>query len=242
MPMVGSFSERLATHAWDPLNARALVLDNGTNRIGFVVVDSCYCPRELFDEAKRRAAKPCDLPATQILASATRTHTAPASRDRREVDADPQYVEHVTRGVVSALHQASSTLAPAEFGWGRCEAPEEVSDRRWQLKPGKMPMNPFGDFDDQVKMNPPRCKNVLDRPAGPIDPEVMFLSARTPEGRPIALLANYSLDYVGGIPKPAHRPTVGWPSWPSHKKRAKSPVLLKATQKISACAGTCTME
>ncbi len=39
VPMVGSFSERLATHAWDPLKARALVLDNGTTRLGFVVVD-----------------------------------------------------------------------------------------------------------------------------------------------------------------------------------------------------------
>ena len=33
VPMVGSFSERLATHAWDPLKARALVLDNGTTRL-----------------------------------------------------------------------------------------------------------------------------------------------------------------------------------------------------------------
>jgi hypothetical protein len=200
VPMVGSFSERLATHAWDPLHARALVLDNGSTRLGFVVVDSCYCPRELFDEAKRRAALLCEMPADHILASATHTHTAPASRDRREVDADPEYVEHVTRGIVSALHQATSNLAPAEFGWGRCEVPEEINNRRWHLKPGRMTTNPFGGTDDQVKMNPPRGPDVLDRPAGPVDPEVMFLAVRTPKGRPIALLANYSLHYVGGIP------------------------------------------
>jgi neutral ceramidase len=200
LPMVGSFSERLATHAWDPLSARALVLDDGSTRLGIVVVDSCYCPRELFDEAKRRAAEVCGMPADHILASATHTHTAPASRDRREVDADPEYVEHVTRGIVSALHQASENLADAEIGWGRCQVPEEVNNRRWFLKPGRMPTNPFGGTDDQVKMNPPRGREVLDRPAGPIDPEVMFLSVRTPEGRPIALLANYSLHYVGGIP------------------------------------------
>lgn len=200
IPMVGSFSERLATHAWDRLNARALVLDDGSTRLGIVVVDSCYCPRELFDEAKRRAAELCDMPPEHILASATHTHTAPASRDRRGVKADPDYVEHVIRGIVSALHQATSNLAPAEIGWGRCEVPEEVNNRRWFLKPGRMPTNPFGGTDDQVKMNPPRGPDVLDRPAGPIDPEVMFLSVRTPEGRPIALLANYSLHYVGGIP------------------------------------------
>ncbi|MDF1843845.1 MAG: neutral/alkaline non-lysosomal ceramidase N-terminal domain-containing protein [Rubripirellula sp.] len=200
VPMVGSFSERLATHAWDPLKARALVLDNGTTRLGFVVVDSCYCPRELFDEAKRRAADICGMPADHILCSATHTHTAPASRDRREVDADPEYVELVTQGIVSALHQASSNLVDAEIGWGSCQVPEEVNNRRWFLKPLSMPMNPFGTNTDQVRMNPPRGKGILDRPAGPVDPQVMFLSVRTAEGRPIALLANYALHYVGGIP------------------------------------------
>ena len=199
LPMVGTFSERLATHAWDPLNARALVLDNGTNRIAFVVVDSCYCPRELFDEAKRRAAKICDIPVENILASATHTHSAPASRNRHDVTADLDYVEHVTRGIVSALHQAASNLVPAQIGWGSCQVPEEVNNRRWFLKPLNMPVNPFGENTDQVKMNPPRGKGILDRPAGPVDPQVMFLSVQTPAGRPIGLLANYSLHYVGGI-------------------------------------------
>ncbi|MEM8667127.1 MAG: neutral/alkaline non-lysosomal ceramidase N-terminal domain-containing protein [Planctomycetota bacterium] len=200
VPMVGSFSERLATHAWDPLHARALVLENNGTRIGFVVVDSCYCPRELFDEAKARASKLCGIATDHLLCSATHTHTAPASRDRREVDADPEYVELVIEGIVSALYQATSNLVDAELGWGSCEVPEEVNNRRWFLKPMSMSVNPFGRTDDQVKMNPPRGSDILLRPAGPVDPQVMFLSVRTPEGRPIALLANYSLHYVGGIP------------------------------------------
>jgi hypothetical protein len=39
----------------------------------------------------------------------------------------------------------------------------------------------------------------LDRPAGPTDPEISFLSVQSLDGRPIALLANYSLHYVGGV-------------------------------------------
>jgi len=38
-----------------------------------------------------------------------------------------------------------------------------------------------------------------DRPAGPIDPEISFISVQSSDGRPIALLANYSLHYVGGV-------------------------------------------
>ncbi len=50
-------------------------------------------------------------------------------------------------------------------------------------------------------MNPPRGSAALDRQAGPIDPEISFVSVQTTEGTPIALLANYSLHYVGGVPR-----------------------------------------
>jgi hypothetical protein len=48
-------------------------------------------------------------------------------------------------------------------------------------------------------MNPPRGRGLLDRPAGPTDPQLSFISIRATTGRPIALLANYSLHYVGGV-------------------------------------------
>ena len=48
-------------------------------------------------------------------------------------------------------------------------------------------------------MNPPPGSADLIEPAGPIDPEVGILSVRAADGRPLALLANYSLHYVGGV-------------------------------------------
>jgi hypothetical protein len=198
--LVGSFSRRPATHAWDPLSARALVLDNGSRRIGFVVVDSCFCPRSLFDEARQRAEKVTGIKADHLLMSATHTHSAPASKNGIVYEADPDYVEHMIRGIVSALHQATANLAPAEIGSGTAQVPEEVFNRRWFMNAGGIVANPFGELSDQARMNPPRGK-LLNRPAGPTDPEVCFLSVRTVEDqRPIALLANYSLHYVGGVP------------------------------------------
>ena len=41
---------------------------------------------------------------------------------------------------------------------------------------------------------------MLDHPAGPTDPDVYVVAVRSRAGRPIALLANYSLHYVGGVP------------------------------------------
>ncbi len=66
------------------------------------------------------------------------------------------------------------------------------------MKPGSIPVNPFGDPNDQVKMNPPRGSDTLVEPAGPVDPEISILALQHLDGVPLALLANYSLHYVGG--------------------------------------------
>lgn len=201
MHMVGTFNERLAEKAFDPLHARALVLDDGTTKIGFVVIDSCYVPRKVLDDAKARIAKSTGIATDHLLMSATHTHTAPASRDRRGVKADPEYVEQFTRGIVTAVERAHSQLEPAEIGWGTTPVPDEVFNRRWHIKPEGIAINPLGERTDRVKMNPPRASELLIRPAGPTDPDISFISVRATGGRQIGLLANYALHYVGGQPE-----------------------------------------
>jgi len=73
----GGFSDRKATSAHDPLHARCLVLDDGTTKLAIVVVDSCMMPRELIDAAKALASKKTGIPTTNMMISATHTHTAP---------------------------------------------------------------------------------------------------------------------------------------------------------------------
>jgi hypothetical protein len=68
------------------------------------------------------------------------------------------------------------------------------------MKEGTIAPNPFGRTTDKVKMNPGHMVQGLIEPAGPIDPEISIVSVQTREGKPIALLANYSLHYVGGLP------------------------------------------
>jgi hypothetical protein len=63
-----------------------------------------------------------------------------------------------------------------------------------------MPLNPFGKFD-RVKMNPGTNPTVIDRPAGPTDPDITILSIQDTKRKPLALFANYALHYVGGAPK-----------------------------------------
>ena len=200
--LVGSFSERLADKAHDPLFARAIVFDEGQTRLAIVIVDNCLIGRNYLDRAKALAAEHTRLRADRILVAATHTHTAPPGKDRRtnrDDAAHRAYFKQLVEGIAEAIAQAEKNLVSAEMAHGVALVPEEIFNRRWHMKSGGIAVNPFGSPNDIVRMNPPR--NLIDRPAGPTDPEVHFISLRsTEDGRPIALLANYSLHYVGGLP------------------------------------------
>lgn len=200
--LVGSFSERGANKAWDKLHARAIVLNDGKTSLAIVVIDSCYVPRTLLDNAKKQIEKKTGIPVKNQLMAATHTHSAPPSKKSWAAGAGPgdPYIERLTQGIVKSVVQAHAQLQPAKIGWGTTKVPEEVHNRRWFVKPNGIRPNPFGEETDQVRMNPPRGSALLIRPAGPIDPEIVFISVQTTKGEPIALLANYSLHYVGGVP------------------------------------------
>ena len=193
--MPGGFSANMAEGAHDPLHARALVLDDGTTTLAMVVVDNLGVAREVADEAKALAAQRCGIAPDKILLAATHTHSAAVVRRPRP------YRKILVDGIAESIVRAHAALRPAAVGHAAHPLPEEVFNRRWYLKPGKMPLNPFGEMD-QVKMNPGTSPDVLDRPAGPTDPDVTILSVQDAKSRkPLALLANYSLHYVGGTPR-----------------------------------------
>jgi neutral ceramidase len=196
----GGMSDRRATHIHDELHARCLVLDDGTSRLAFVLIDSCVIPREIFDAAKRIIQDETKLPADHVLMAATHTHYAPTVATVFQSSADEAYKAFLIRRIADGVRRAINNLATARIGWAVGSEPNQVFNRRWYLKPGTMPENPFGSRDDKVKMNPGVGSKDLVKPAGPTDPDVTIVSVQSPDGRPIALLANYSLHYVGGYP------------------------------------------
>lgn len=196
----GNFAEKKATAANDPLHARCLVLDDGKTKLAIVVVDSCMIPREIIDAAKALAEKKTGIPATNILISATHTHTAPTVAGVFGSEPDADYIKFLTQKIADGIETAHKNRVPAKIGWGVAEEPNQVFNRRWKMKPGVKNIDPFGGETDKVKMNPPRMSPDLLEPAGPTDPSVTVLSIRTADDKPLALFANYSLHYVGDLP------------------------------------------
>ena len=198
--MPGGFSANLAERAHDPLHARALVLDDGTTTLAMVVVDNLGVAREAADDAKAIAAKRCGIAPEKVLVCATHTHSAPSSNSTNGPPQAVAYRKILVEGIAESIVRAHAALRPAAVGAAAHPLPDEVFNRRWFLKPDKMPLNPYGKLD-QVKMNPGTSPDVLDRPAGPTDPDVTIISVQDAKRKPLALFANYSLHYVGGAPQ-----------------------------------------
>lgn len=199
--MPGGFSANLAEKAHDPLHARALVFDDGKTKLAIVLVDNLGVAREAVDEAKFLASRRCGILPENILLSSTHTHSAPPSNVTDGAKEAVAYRKILVEGVAEAIVRAHGNLRPAAVGAAAHPLPDEVFNRRWFLKPGKMPLNPFGG-KDLVKMNPGTSPDVLLHAAGPTDPDVSVLSVQDAKTRkPLAIYANYSLHYVGGIPK-----------------------------------------
>ncbi|MCX7049173.1 MAG: hypothetical protein NTX50_27270 [Candidatus Sumerlaeota bacterium] len=196
--MPGGFSENMAQSANDPLHARALALSDGGTTLVLVVVDNLGVARETADEARALAFRQCGVPPEKIMVASTHSHTAPQSNSKTGPAPEVAYRKVLVEGITSAIVSAQRAMRPAAAGAAAHPLPEEVFNRRWFLKPGAMPLNPFGKMD-QVKMNPSTSPDVLDRPAGPTDPDITILSVQEAKSKkPLALLASYSLHYVGG--------------------------------------------
>jgi len=201
--IIGGFSPYPSTHIHDELHARCLVLDDGTTKLALVVCDLLGLHRSVAVKAREFIEAETGIPAANVLISATHTHSATSaiSGPVRQYTSDLEltdYQKFVARRIADGVRRSLNLLRPAEIAFGRVEVPEHVHIRRWFLKEGTMPPNPFGQID-KVKMNPGAGNPNLVEPAGEPDPAVSFIALREPGGRLISVYAAYSLHYVGGV-------------------------------------------
>ena len=205
--IIGGFVPFPATHVHDELHARCLVLDDGKTKISIVVCDLLGLHRSLCVEARRLTEEATGIPANNILVCGTHTHSAATALGPNRYSSDEpltDYQKFVAKRIADGVKRASNLLRPAEVAFGQVDVPEHLFNRRWFMKDGTVPVNPFGKFD-KVKMNPPAGSADLVEPAGGTDPAVSFIALREtktsemPAQSMIAVFSAYSLHYVGGV-------------------------------------------
>jgi len=200
-PINGGMRGAFSTNVTDPMHARSIALHDGQNTIILCVVDSCMIPRDVCEAAKVIASRETGVPAAHMLISATHSHSCATMTPAFQSDPDPAYVASLPARIAQSLIRAHANLEPAEIAWGKDSDPTQVFNRRWLVKAGESNENPFGGKSDRAWMNPGVKNAKVTEPAGPVDPDVSLLAVRAQsDGRPLAVLANYSLHYVGNVP------------------------------------------
>jgi neutral ceramidase len=190
----GLMQDREATQAFDPLHARCLVLDDGRTRLAIAICDSLLISRELMDEAKALAHRATGIPVNGMLIAATHTHSAPTVTPIFQSEPDGDYSRFLVERIAAGIAQAHRNLAPARAGWAVTQDATQTFCRLWIVrKPGP---NPFGQPTDRIVMHPGYQNPNGIEPAGPTDPTLTLLSVQSPDGRPIALLANYTMHHA----------------------------------------------
>lgn len=199
--MAGYFDERFSTGIHDPLKAKAIVMNQGTETIALVFCDLVQVTFPISAVARDRAAQLCDIPRQNICIFATHSHTGPLFDDVRNTFLHDKAVaehgkdEHQTieycpfcaDQIVKAIQQAKANLAPTQLRVGIAQQKGLPFNRRSIMKNGKVGWN--------VGFNNP---NFV-RPAGPVDHDVGILEVLHGE-KPIGGLTVFAMhaDCTGG--------------------------------------------
>jgi len=191
--MISRYVDKLTTH----IHARAIVATDGKTEIAIVVADSCMMGREFLDDAKKAAAAKTGIPAERMLISATHAHSAPASMGCLGTDPDPYYVPFLKEKLVEAIATAQAAMVPARLGFAKADAAEFTALRQWIRRPDRLAEDPFGNKSVRANMHAGRNWDDVTGESGPEDPDLTLISFQTKDGKPLAVLANFSMHYFG---------------------------------------------
>ena len=195
----GGILSHSATQATSELFARAIVLDDDQRRLAIVVVDSCMMGRDFLDDAKHLAAQRTNIRPDCMVISATHTHTAPASMGCLGTDADPNYVPILREKLAAVIAAAESHLESAQVGWAVKNAADFTAVRRWIIRPDRVANDPFGNPTVRANMHAGANWDNVTGESGPEDPDLSLISFQAIDGRPLAVLANFSMHYFSGV-------------------------------------------
>jgi hypothetical protein len=112
-PIVGNWGQPLARDVHDELNVCCLVLDDGTTRLAFVVVDNIGMPREVYDIAKPLIQEKTGIPAGHVMCACTHTHSSISARGAAKMqrsESMSDYQSFVIRRMVAAVRRAVNNL------------------------------------------------------------------------------------------------------------------------------------
>src|SRR5437867_9446844 len=164
-----------ATSVLDPLWARILVLDDGSNRVALVTLDlgRSFGP-PFMDSVRQRVKKSAGV--HQVFFMASHTHSGPIIDDKYPEGQIPPWEIEAQDKISKAIEEAAGQLVSARLGTGYGET--LIGHNRRFVQP-----------EGTVKM---LWRNATKIPTHPVDPTVGIIRVDDASGKPMAILVNYS--------------------------------------------------
>ena len=161
----------------DDVYVRVLVLDDGKQRIGLVILDQTKVPSSL--DLVKAVAQELAVPESHVLVSATHTHNVPLVSYNGGTPNKVQQteLEHLQQAAVAAARQAKAQLQPARIAFARGEA--------WVNENG-------GSYLSPTNSGKMEAQEDIYFPQRPSDKSVDVVRVESLKGEPLALLLNYA--------------------------------------------------
>lgn len=207
----GYFYERPSTRIHDPLQAKAVVFQQGREKAALVFCDMIGVPLAASSQARQLASRRTGIPAENILLAATHSHTGPLyygalreyfhqaaiARNGKDPNEGVDYPAILIERLADTIVRADRGAQPVRLEIGKIQVPGLSFNRRFVLK------------DGTVVCNPGKLNTNIVRAAGPVDPELIMVLVMDAKGeRAQAALSSFPLhpDIVGGTEYSADYP------------------------------------
>lgn len=197
MEQPGGYGKVFHQSFHDHCKARAAVFSQSGVTVALVGLDALGIDRKSVLRVRQQVEKKCGIPGKNILIGASHSHSSgpvgmvmPGDYDHGDdlvkklaydesSMADLKYLETMEAGIVDAICNAHSRLAPSTAAVGKGLDNAVAFNRRFRMKNGMTMTHPGQNNPEIVE------------PAGPVDPEVTVLGAWNAEGKLTGCVVNF---------------------------------------------------
>ena len=176
-------TDRAAGPVNDPSYVKALVLRDGAGTVVIATVDAVALGEigrignGFMASVRSRLQTELGIPPANVLINASHCHSVV----RRDADIL----------TVQAVKEAWKNMKPVRAGAGRGREDRIMENRRLQMKDGS-------EVDVRRAYSMPRDEDVAG--VGPVDPEIGLLRLDGMDGKPVAVVYNFSAHPIQGVP------------------------------------------
>lgn len=185
----GYFEARPASGVRDNLYARALAMENADGqRFILINMDAITADAKMTAQTRARVEKLTGVPGENVMVSATHTHTGGPLDAFVPGTIDEEYKSWLSDRAADTAALAWKARKPAKIGCGKGYEDSIAFIRRYYMK------------DGSFRTNPGFHPELIERPAGEIDPEVGVVKIEDMDGKLVGVITNYAchLDTVSG--------------------------------------------